>query len=177
MRVLTGIVDILGDLLIHAYRSYSAAKANREMQEAREAQRMPHELDRKAVYLNQIARDAIDCVDDPCVAATTMMCAIADRGRGLEPAQLDKIQAYIAQLFSISAVEAGDLLSLARWTMRSAHSVEDCLNRLGFVIHQRCSPEEKIQLLEMLHFAASLGQTAHERHYQAITRLKYRLGI
>ena len=177
MRVFYGIVDMVGDLLVHAYRSYSAVKANREMQEAREARRMPHEMDRRAVYLSQIGRDAIDCVEDPCVAATTMMCAIADEGGGLKSGHLDEIQAYISERFKVTAVEAGDILSLARWTMKAAHSLDDCLNRLGFVIHQKCSLEEKHELLEMLHFAAALEKPAGERQYHAITRLKYRLGI
>lgn len=176
MRVLYGIVDVVGDLVVHFYRSYTAAKANKQLREQQEKQ-TPHEMDRRAVYLSQIARDAIDCVDDPRVAVASMMCAISNDGTGLKPVQVSGIQDKLAEIFAVGLEEAEDILSLARWTMKSAHSLDDCLNRLGLVIHENCSLDEKYQVLDMLQFAATLDRPMDEFQNHAITRLKYRLGI
>lgn len=115
-----------------------------------ESRRPPH-LNRS----NQRAIAAMQSVDDPQLAATTMMAAIANHAGPMNRQQQAAIVEQAMVNFEIDEPTAIRLLAQSHSMVQGVKDLDQCFAVLVPTIQGACTPEERDDLLDMLAEIAS----------------------
>lgn len=123
-------------------------------------------------------RHPAETLDDPRLAAATMMVAIAKLDGALTQSQLDAVTRETLSAFQVDPREAADMVAYARWLSDQSHDPDDSARRLAPLIRDRAPAEAHLDLLtRMERVAAAEGGGATEAQRLMLKRLADKLGV
>ncbi|MEO0618259.1 MAG: hypothetical protein AAFZ01_03165 [Pseudomonadota bacterium] len=115
--------------------------------------------------------DPLRDIDDPRLAATAMMVALAQSDGALSERQEQAITTQVQATFGASSAIAQEMLAHARWLVRDVSEPETCFLKVRPVILAQCSAVERDELVEMLKAIAEAGRDK-ESQRQAVDKLQ-----
>jgi uncharacterized tellurite resistance protein B-like protein len=131
---------------------------------------------RRRKWRKKLAVDLLTEVQDPRMAATVMMVALAQSDGAITAAENTVIQRHVTGKLGATAAQSEDLIAHGRWLVRDVIDPDNTFRRLIPVIQKSCTPEEVDDLISMLEAVASANGKPGEIEEQAIDRLKRGLG-
>ncbi len=120
-----------------------------------------------------LARD----VDDPRLAATIMMYAVAHSDGDLTERQRNAIMAQMTGQFAMGDKAAQEMFAQARWLTPDGADLSSLLARVSKPVLDGCAGQEKRDLIGMLHGVARVEGDVSDIQRDAIARLQERLGM
>lgn len=130
---------------------------------------------RRLSWNRKAKRHPLDLVEDPREAATAMMVALAQYRGALTEKQEQQIIGQMTMHFGMRGEEARDMFARARWVTRDAANLDAALKRLSPSIAERCTEDEKRDLIAMLKLIAGPGDPRDDATASAIRTLEDRL--
>lgn len=168
MHIILGLLALIGGIGLLVYRLNQAREG---VQHAGEAVKDVGSFVRRSRWKNRARVDVIKEVDEPPLAATIMMIAIAQSVGSISQAHHSLISANIRKYFKVSESEEQQLFGEARWLVGDATDPNTTIHRVRATIDSRCSPQEKRELLDMLLALANAEGAASDIQREAITNL------
>ncbi len=169
MHVILSILAVLGAIAIFVIRANQAAQAARQLGKAASGVKS---MIRRNKWQNKSKADIIREIDDPRVAATVMMAAVAQADGELTERQRDAIMGHIRTDLGVGGREATEFFAQGRWLAADAGDLTTTLHRLTGLIGMACSVEEKRQLIDMLTDVAGIENGVSQAQKDAIDRLR-----
>ena len=115
--------------------------------------------------------DPIALVDDPRVAAVTMMTAVAQSDGALSSAGRTTIVRRAMDHFGCNWRVANEMLDHARFVLADSQDPSHCFSKLKPLIVKRCNPSERTDLIAMLRAAAAADGQIGDTERRAINAL------
>ena len=147
MPILISLLGALAVALMILWRLNQAATAARGVGEAAEDLRGAW---RRWSWRRKSRVDQIREVDDPRIAATIMMVAVAEYDGALTDAEHQTMRRQICTKFGASEALADELIAHARWLNRNGGDIGSLFLKLKPVVEAKCAPRERSELIEML---------------------------
>lgn len=174
MHIVLGILAAVGVIAFWIMRANQAAQASRELGEAvGDASGAV----RRFFWRRRTQVDPIKQIEDPRLAATAMMCALAQSDSLLTDRERQVILEQMAHYLEVGGQAAEEMFAEARWLTKEMRDLDTFLRRLAAPVNQLCSAEEKAQLLEMLSAVADAEGVVSELQQEAIRRLRDSLAL
>ena len=174
MHVLLSILGIIGSVGVLLWHIRMAGDAANEMAEAGNDARL---FFRRLSWRRKANFDPLKTISDPREAAAAMMVAVAQYDGATTQDEETLILQLMAHHFEIASPETDEQLSLARWRSRDATNLSQFLRRLTPAIKQHCTPIERRDLIGMLLAVASVHGEPGQVEFDAIAKLRRRLGV
>lgn len=169
MHILGILFAAIGALGIVLWRLHTAAEATKGLAETASDVRG---LFRRRRWQKKLLTDPLDQVDDPRIAATAMMVALAQNDGALTEREQSTILSNLASHFEATPSVSAEMLAHARWLVREPRDIDNTLRKLLGVIHRRCSPSEIADLFGMLESVAGANGALGDSERLAMDRLK-----
>ena len=154
MAILTGFLALVGAILFFLWRLHMASEAAKGLLETSDDLRS---YLRKRNWQKKVKSNRLDLVDDPRIAATAMMVAVAQADGALTAREEAEIVNQAVTHFEIDAPLAEELLAHARWIVGNADDLENCFHRLTPLLRRTLDPKQREDLFEMLTAIASIA--------------------
>lgn len=174
MHILLGLLSAAGLIAFYLYRARQAAEVAHDLGEAAATARGAV---RRFFWRRRTQIEQTKTLDDPALAASTMMCALAQSDSLMTERERAAILAQMARTFEIEGREAEELFAQARWLTNEMRELDGFLRRLARPVNARCTPAEKAELIEMLEAVASADGPPDALQSDAIRRLSQQLGL
>ena len=176
MHILLGILTVVGVIAFIIYRMRDAAQAGQHLAEAAgDLKRLVRRNQWKGK--NKSKSDMIREVDDPRMAATIMMAAIAMSDGEMTERQRATILDLMREHFEAEDADAEELLAQGRWLASADFDLSTMFGRLTNVIRTGCDDAEKRELLAMLETVGSVEGSLSDAQSAAIGALTRSVGI
>ena len=174
MHIVLGILAAVGVIAFWIMRANQAAQASRELGEtvgdARGAVK-------RYLWRRRTEVDPIKQIEDPRLAAATMMVALAQSDSLLTDREKQVILAQLTERLEVGAREAEEMLAEARWLTKDLRDLDTFLRRLTGPVNQRCTRAEKLELIALLTAVSEAEGAASDLQREAIRRLDDGLGL
>ena len=121
--------------------------------------------------------DALLLVDDPRIAAVTMMTAIAQSDGALTAAERTAIVRQSMDHFNCGSKSAEEMLGYARFLLAETRDPANCFLKLRPLIVKSCNAKERTDLIAMLRIVAAADGATGETERLAIDQLARDLAI
>lgn len=128
-------------------------------------------LRRRWGWRRKFANDPLALVDDPRIAAVTMMTAIAQADGALTSAERTMIVRHAMEHFNCGSAAADEMLSYARFALSDARDPANCFLKLKPLIMKTCSAKERDELVAMLRAVAAADGAAGESEKRTIDQI------
>ena len=152
MGILAAILGAMGVIGVILWRLSQAAEATKGLAET--AQDLSN-LGRRWSFRRKANADPMTLVDDPRVAAVTLMTAVAQADGALTALERATILRIAAEKFGCSGKIAEDMLAYGRFLVGHSHDPANSFRKLLPLIQKTCGPAERTDLVEMLRTLAS----------------------
>lgn len=171
MHIVLAIVGLISVAAIWWYRiKYMSEAAN----EAVDAVGRVQSHFRRGQLRKKSALAPVSAIDDPVIAAATIMAAIAAEDTVLSP---DLEAGVRQQLLTIEDGEKVDeAIIYATWASSQVADVTHVIDIAGKFLADKLSDNEKQELVDMVADAVPVGKR-HEAFPQRINRLRQKLGL
>lgn len=171
MHIVLAVVGLIGAAAFWWYRlKYMSEAAN----EAVDAVGRVQSHFRRGKLRKKSALAPISAIDDPVIAAATIMAAIAAEDTVLSP---DLEAGVRQQLLTIESAEKVDeAIVYANWASSQVADVTHVIDIAGKFLATRLDDNEKQELVDMVADAVPVGKR-HEAFPQRIKRLRQKLGL
>ena len=174
MHIVLGVLAALGAIAFFIIRANHAAQATRELGEAAaDAQG----FFRRLFWRRQTNVDLVRTNEDPRLAATIMMCAIAKSDSDFTGREGEVIRERMASMLELRGREAEEIFAHARWLTNDMKDLSALLRRASKAIETSCTADEKAELIEMLGTVAGADGAISDIQRDAIERLQRELGL
>jgi uncharacterized tellurite resistance protein B-like protein len=173
MSIVMALVALLGGVLGLLWRMNAAADATRNIAET--AGDIAN-LKRRWSWRRKAAQDPLLLIDDPRMAAVTMMTAIAQSDGALSERERAIILREAVKHFGCDAKAAAELLSYARFVLADRRDATTTFLKLKPLIQKRCVTEERRQLVAMLRAVAAADGEPGTAETHAIDLFRQDLG-
>jgi uncharacterized tellurite resistance protein B-like protein len=173
MHIILGILAVLGAIAYFIIRANQVNQASREILETAVDAKA---LMRSSRWRRKAKTDPVRSVSDPRLAASAMMCAMAQSEGGLTERQQAEILALITRHFQLDGQAAEEMFAQGRWLASDVKELSSFLHRLAPVIADHCAEQERRELAEMLRTVAAVEGAPSDIQEDAIRNLQYRLG-
>lgn len=170
MHILAGLVSLLTVTGIVLWRLHMASQAARDLADM--AGGVQKHI-RKRRWQKKLG-DPLREVDDPRLAATAMMVALAQTDSPLSEREETVITAQVRSYFDADDKLAAELLAHARWLVRDTTDPENCFLKVRPIILKSCGPKERSELIDMMNAVAAAGSNA-ETPSATVSRLAHTL--
>ena len=158
MSIILALLAALGGVGTLLWRLNNAADATRGLAEA--AGDLSN-MKRRWGWRRRAGVDPMVLVEDPRIAAVTMMTAVAQADGALTSAERTMIIRQAMDHFSCNSKAADEMLSYARFLLADTRDPSNCFLKLKPLIMKSCGPRERVDLVDMLRAAAAAdGPTA-----------------
>jgi len=168
MHIVLGILAFLGGIGVLIYRLNQASDG---VKQAGEAVHEVASFVRRSRWKNRARVDVIKEIDEPPLAATVMMIAIAQAAGSISQAHISQISANIKKYFQLPKSEEQQLFGEARWLVGDATDPNTTIGRVRGAIDSGCNESEKRELIQMLVSVARAEGQATDIQQEAITNL------
>ncbi len=174
MHILLALLGVLGGLGMLLWRIKMASDAARDIAET--AQGAKNYLRRRR-WEKKANADPLKDIDDPRIAATVMMAALASYDGAMSEREETTILREIRTRFQTDDKTATELLAQGRWLAKDAGDLNSFFSRLMPPIIRHLGPKEKADLLTMLQTVANTNGEASALENDAILFVKRHLGL
>ena len=174
MHILLGLISAAGLIAFYLYRARQVAEVTHELGDMAATARGAV---RRFFWRRRTQVEQTKTLDDPALAASTMMCALAQSDSLMTDRERQVILEQMARTFQIEGREAEELFAQARWLTNEMQELDGFLRRLAKPVNERCTPLEKAELIEMLSAVAAADGPPDALQSDAIRRLSQQLGL
>jgi uncharacterized tellurite resistance protein B-like protein len=173
MPFLIAILGMLGAAAIWWYRLKYMSDAAREVADV--VGRVQGNIRRKKLR-NQAALSPLTAIDDPVVAAATLITAIVAEHGPILPQREAVIREVIAQIAE-SQKKTDEAVVYAKWAAAQVDDTTIVIDKLAPFLRERLDPHERDDLLRMLNRVAQGGEQSLKVADQRMLRLRQKLGF
>ena len=173
MSIILALLAAIGGVGTLLWRLNHAADATRNIADA--AGDLAN-LKRRWSWRRKSSVDPMVLVEDPRIAAVTMMTAIAQADGHLTSAERTMIVRQAMNHFSSHSKAADEMMSYPRFLLADTRDPANCFIKLQPLIMKSCGPKERADLITMLRATASADGTPGPAEQQAIDVLARDLG-
>ncbi|MDX8495728.1 hypothetical protein RFN29_29655 [Mesorhizobium sp. VK22B] len=173
MPFLLAVLGLLGAAAIWWYRMKAMNDAAREVADV--VGRVQGNIRRKKLR-KQAALSPLTAIDDPVVAAATLITAIVSEQGPILPqreAALREVISPIAQ----SPKKTDEAVVYAKWAASQVDDTTIVIDKLAPFLRERLDPHERDDLLRMLNRVAQGGEQRLRIADQRMLRLRQKLGF
>ena len=123
----------------------------------------------------QAAVAPLTAIDDPVVAAATLITAIVSENVPMTPPREAGVRAVIAEIADAKKTE--EALAYAKWAAAQIDDTEVVMDKLTPFLRDRLDPDERNDLLQMTRRALPADQDRPPLFDQRMRRLKQKFGF
>ena len=175
MHIVAGLVALVGVVALWYWRMKMARDAGGEILDAANDVRLAA---RRLMYRRKHNTHPADSVDDPRLAASGIVVAIATMDAPISQAEIAALTKSAQETFDVSEREALDMVSFGRWVSDQCGTNDEAVRRLSKVVAKLAGPEAAPDLLRMIADVATAGgQELDESQLDAIEAVRRALGI
>ena len=168
MTILAGLVALIGVVATLLWRINMAADATRG---AAEAVGDASGAVRRFFWRRKNNRTPIEAIEDPREAAAAMMAALAEYDGALTEKEEVVILAQMQGHFGADDKLGRELLAHGRWLAKDVRDLDQFLRRAARPVEQKCTMEEKRDLIEMLRATVAANTSKTDVPSVAVARL------
>ena len=170
MHILIGLLTLLGVIAVWIWRMRAAADATREIVDAAADARSAL---RRYGHRRRAGQHPADIVDDPRLAASGILAAVARMDGDLTAEQANALRVECRASFRVGQREADDMAAYGRWLADQSPQASELIRRLTRVIRERASQEAHEDLLRMIERIASVeGGAPSDMQLDALQQVK-----
>lgn len=173
MPFLIAIFGLLGAAAIWWYRLKYMGEAAREVADA--VGRVQGNMRRKKLR-KQAALSPLTAIDDPVVAAATLITAIVSEQGPVLPQREAAIRDVISEI-SDSPKKTDEAVVYAKWAASQVEDTTIVIDKLAPFLRERLDLNEREDLLQMLNRVARGGEQSLKIADQRMLRLRQKLGF
>ncbi|ESX07555.1 MULTISPECIES: hypothetical protein [unclassified Mesorhizobium] len=173
MPFLIAILGVLGAGAFWWYRMKAMNEAAREVADV--VGRVQGNIRRKKLR-KQAALSPLTAIDDPVVAAATLIMAIAAEHGPILPKRETVIREVISQIAD-NQKKTDEAVVYAKWAAAQIDDTTIVIDKLAPFLRERLDPHEREDLLQMLDRVAKSGEQSFKVADQRMLRLRQKLGF
>jgi len=173
MHIILGILAAVIAVAFLLYRIYIAVQIGRGV--ARSASKAGQYVRRRRLLGRN--RKAFEQVEDPRTAAAAILASIVEAGRALTKEQESHATAAMKDSFVVDRQQAENFLSEGRWLARDAANTIALVNRLGPVIVEKTTPDERRAFVALVEDTLGIGGPPTDLQTDALGVLRQRLQL
>ena len=171
LNLIVVLVGIIGGAAFWWYRlKYTSEAAN----EALNAIGRVRGNMRRGKIRKKAAMAPISAIDDPVVAAATIMVSIITEDNVLSPLVEQPIRAQLAAIATPAALD--EAMIYAAWATNQVAEAQQIIDIAGTFLSKQLNDDEKQELIAMINAAAPTEKRA-ETYPQNMKRLRQKLGL
>lgn len=169
MHIVGILLAALGAIGIILWRLHMASEAARGLVDTANDVRG---LLRRRRWQKKLDVDPLAQVEDPRMAATAMMVAIAQNDGALTEREQGIILGNLSARFDAKAPLNEEMFAHARWIVRGPRDIDTTLRKLMAVIQRQCGPTEVAETFDMLEDVANADCAPGSMEKLAIEKLR-----
>lgn len=173
MPFLIAVLGVLGAAAFWWYRMKAMNDAAREVADV--VGRVQGNIRRKKLR-SQAALSPLTAIDDPVVAAATLITALVSEDGPVLPLREAVIREVISQIAE-SQKKTDEAVVYAKWAAAQVGDTTMVIDRLAPFLRERLDPNERDDLLRMLNRVAQGGEQRVKIADQRMLRLRQKLGF
>ncbi len=174
MHIVLAVLSAIGALAFFIIRANHVAQASRELgQAAGDAKGMF----RGFLWRRRTKVDLVRKIDDPRLAATVMMCAVAQSDGYMTEPEKAAILKQMGGALELQQAEAVETFAHAHWLIGDMKELGSLLRRASKPIFERCTAAEQAGLIDILSQVAAADGEPSEIQSDAIQRLTIELDL
>jgi uncharacterized tellurite resistance protein B-like protein len=173
MPFLIAVLGVLGAAALWWYRMKAMNDAAREVAEV--VGRVQGNIRRKKLR-KQAALSPLTAIDDPVVAAATLITAIVSEDGPVLPRREAIIREVISQI-AAGPKKTDEAVVYAKWAASQIDDTTIVIDKLAPFLRERLDPNERDDLLQMLNRVAQGGEQSLKIPDQRMLRLRQKLGF
>jgi len=173
MPFLLAILGVLGAAAFWWYRMKAMNEAAREVADV--VGRVQGNIRRKKLR-KQAALSPLTAIDDPVVAAATLITAIVAEDGPVLPGREAVIRSVISEIAD-SKKKTDEAVVYAKWAASQIDDTTIVIDKLAPFLRERLDVNERNDLLQMLNRVAQGGEKSLQIADQRILRLRQKLGF
>ncbi|WP_192255933.1 hypothetical protein [Mesorhizobium silamurunense] len=173
MPFLIAVLGLLGAAAIWWYRIKAMNEAAREVADV--VGRVQGNIRRKKLR-KQAALSPLTAIDDPVVAAATLITAIVSEHGPILPQREAVLREVIAQIAD-SPKTTDEAVVYAKWAASQIDDTTIVIDKLAPFLRERLDPHERDDLIRMLNRVAQGGEQRLRIADQRMLRLRQKLGF
>lgn len=172
MPFLIAVLGVLGAAAFWWYRMKAMNEAARDVADV--IGRVQGSVRRKKLR-QQAALSPLTAIDDPVVAAATLITALVSEDGPVLPQREAVIRSVISEIADKKKTE--EAVIYAKWAAAQIDDTTIVIDKLAPFLRQRLDVSERNDLLQMVNRAAQGGEKRLEIADQRILRLRQKLGF
>ncbi|MBZ9737750.1 MULTISPECIES: hypothetical protein [unclassified Mesorhizobium] len=173
MPFLIAILGALGAAAFWWYRMKAMNDAAREVADV--VGRVQGNIRRKKLR-KQAALSPLTAIDDPVVAAATLITAMVSEDGPVLPLREAVIREVISQI-AAGAKKTDEAVVYAKWAATQIDDATIVIDKLAPFLREKLDPSERDDLLQMLNRVAQGGEQSLKIPDQRMLRLRQKLGF
>ena len=177
-------MHIIGIIIAIATAVFWVSRAARGAKDVADAANTLRNMPRRMRFKNNAGKRGIDLIDNPMEAATILMVSVAklsDYAAAhdglLSGSSTSRIISTLKSYMKISAVEADELLTQMRWTVKDLTQPETALAPMTNILSKAINRAEADDLSDMLRNISQADGEANPEQRAFIMRVCERLGL
>ena len=175
MQIILGILAVLGTAIFIWYRMRDAREVGGEMLDAADDLRATV---RRLMYKRKHDRHPADSVDDPRLAASGIVVAVATMDAPISQSEIAALTKLSREVFDVSEREALDIVSFGRWVAGQCNTNAEAVRRLSKIVAREAGAEAGPDLVRMISEVATAGGAElGEDEHDAIDTVRRTLGF
>ncbi len=171
MSLIVALMGIIGGAVFWWYRMKATSDAANEVFDA--VGRVRGNM-RRGKIRKKAAMAPISAIDDPVIAAATIMVSIITEDTVLSPLVEQPIRAQLATIATPAKLD--ETMLYAAWATNQVADVQSVIDIAGTYLSKQLSDDEKHEIIKMIMAAAPIEKRS-ELFPQRIKRLQQKLGL
>ncbi|TGQ74753.1 hypothetical protein EN829_005645 [Mesorhizobium sp. M00.F.Ca.ET.186.01.1.1] len=173
MPFLIAVLGVLGAAALWWYRMKAMNDAAREVADV--VGRVQGNIRRKKLR-KQAALSPLTAIDDPVVAAATLIAAMISEHGPMLPQREAVLREVISQIAD-GQKKTDEAVVYAKWAASQIDDTTIVIDKLAPFLRERLDPNERDDLLQMLNRVAQGGEQSLKIADQRMLRLRQKLGF
>lgn len=169
------LVVLLGILGAGAFWWYRLKMMNDAAQDVADVVGRVQGSIRRKKLRKQAALSPLTAIDDPVVAAATLIAAIVQEHGPLLPQREEVIRSVISEI--ADAKKTNEAVIYGKWAASQIDDATIVIDKLAPFLRDRLDPDERNDLLQMVDRAARGGEQRLQISDQRMLRLRQKLGF
>lgn len=172
MHILVIVLGLLGGAAFWWYRVRYMSEAAGEVVDA--VGRVRGSFRRKKLR-QQAGLSPLAAIDDPVVAAATLIAAVATEGVPMTPVREEALRAAVSGI--ADAGKADEAIIYGKWAASQIGDANVVIDKLATFLRDRLDESERHHLLEMTGDVAAAGGDLPPQYDRLLQRLRQKLGF
>ena len=175
MHIIIAVVTLLGAAALWYWRVKAAREAGGEILDTANDVRLAA---RRLMYKRKHIVHPADSVDDPRLAASGIVVAVATMDTPISQAEITALTNACQSTFDVTEREALDIVSFGRWVSGQCNTNGEAVRRLSKVVLKTAGVDAGADLIAMIQEVATAdGNRIGEDEQEAIDTVRRILGM